>query len=81
MTGLVTSTSSKTTVDYFIEIYGYLPTALSLYTFGDSPYTSNTIVPTMTVAEVGLNYILKLATELGISTPFDGTITNYVNLN
>ncbi len=29
----------------------------------------------------GLNYILKLATELGNMTPLEGTTGNYVNLN
>ena len=38
------------------------------------------MVPTITVASEGLNSILKLATELGRRTPFDGTTKNYVNL-
>lgn len=38
-------------------------------------------MPTITVAQVGLNSILKLATELGIIAPFDGTMLNSVYLN
>jgi hypothetical protein len=52
-----------------------------LYILGGSPSISRTIVPTITVADAGLNYILKLATEFGIRTPLDGMIMNYVNLN
>lgn len=62
-------------------MYGYLPTALSLYTLGFSPSIYSTTVPTITVAVDGLNYILKLATELGNMTPLEGTTGNYVNLN
>lgn len=68
-------------MDIFLSQHKLVPTALSLNTLGASPSIYNTTVPTITVAVDGLNSILKLDTELGMSTPFDGTIANYVNLN
>ena len=77
----VAKTSPKSTYWLFADKYGYLPTALNLNTLCPYPSIYNMTVPTITLACLGENYILKLLTEFGINTPLEGVIMNYVNLN